>query len=595
MTMGVRWVRGLGRWGLCLGLCLGLWACGGGGGGAEGSAAGPSPAGATPAAPSADLPVSRAEASGFLAQASFGPTPEDIDRVMRLGYSAWIDEQLALPPSAHLQAWDRAAQEIRSLSPTASAGGNEVLNAFWQHAATAPDQLRQRWTWALSQVFVISLADGAVGNQPRAAAAWMDMLATQGTGRYRPLLEQVALNPLMGAYLSHLRNQKADPRTGRVPDENFAREVLQLFSVGLVELAPDGQPRLLSGQPVELYSSDDISGLARVFTGFSWDCPAWPSRNCFRNGSDNGQSDPERWNKPMRGYSAFHSGEEKRFLGVVIPPQDTPDPAASLRAALDGIAAHPNVGPFLGRQLIQRLVTSNPSPAYVQAVAQAFSASGGDMGAMLKAILLHPEARQRGAQQGRVREPVLRLAAYLRAFPHRSDTGRWRVGNTDNPGTALGQSPLRSPSVFNFYRPGYAAPGTATAAAGLVAPELQIQHETSAAGYVNYMRGAVGSGIGQRNGTVDGVALNRPDLQRDWSAELALASDPPALVQHVLQRLLPAGAPAELQDILVEAVASVSLPTPTATNTTQVDRALRNRVNVALLLALVSPEFQVQA
>jgi uncharacterized protein (DUF1800 family) len=581
---------------LCLGLCLSLWGCGGGGeaGGAGLAASPPTTGGASPLAPAADLPASRAEAAGFLAQATFGPTGEDIDRVMRLGYSAWIDEQLALPPSAHRAAWEQAEQEIRRLSPTASAGGNEVLNAFWQHAATAPDQLRQRWAWALSQTFVVSMVDRGVGNQPRAAAAWMDMLATQGTGRYRPFLEQVTLHPLMGVYLSHLRNQKADARSGRVPDENFAREVLQLFSVGLVELGADGQPRLVNGQPVELATPDDISGLARVFTGFSWDCPAWPSNNCFRRGSDNGLSDPDQWIKPMRGYSAFHSTEEKRFLNTVIAPQAAPDPEASLRAALDGIAAHPNVGPFIGRQMIQRLVTSNPSPAYVRAVAQAFDGSGGDLSAMLKAILLHPEARQRGAKQGRVREPVLRLAAYLRAFPHRSDTGRWRVGNTDKPATALGQSPLRSPSVFNFYRPGYAAPGSAMAAAGLVAPELQIQHETSAAGYVNFMRGAVGSGLGQRNGTVDGVALNRPDLQRDWAPEIALADDPSALVQHVLQRLLPAGAPASLQDILVEAVASVSLPALTATNSNQVNSARRNRVNVAVLLALVSPEFQVQ-
>ena len=216
------------------------------------------------------------------------------------------------------------------------------------------------------------------------------------------------------------------------------------------------------------------------------------------------------------------------------------------------------------------------------------------MAAMLKAILMHPEARQRDDGQGRIREPVLRLAAYLRAFPHTSDTGRWRVGNTDNPGTALAQSPLRSPSVFNFYRPGYTSPGSATAGAGLVAPELQLQHETSAAGYVNFMRDAVDSGIGARNGTVDGVVFNRRDLQRDWSTELALVDDPAALVAHVLQRLLPAGATATLSDEIIAAVDSVAIPAANGRNATQVANAQRDRVNVAVLLALASPEFQVQ-
>jgi uncharacterized protein (DUF1800 family) len=575
----------------CAGLAAALLiaGCGGGGGTEEPAAGNPPPVAAAP-----EMPANRAEAARFLNQASFGATDASIDRVMAVGYAAWIDEQLALPASSHRTAWEAADAAIKRDAPSSSAGTNEVLDAFWQQALTAPDQLRQRWAYALSQTFVISLADGNVGNQPRAAAAWMDMLGTQGTGSYRVLLENVSLHPLMGTYLSHLKNRRADDRTGRVPDENYAREVMQLFSIGLVELNPDGSSRLNGGQAIETYAAADIGGLARVFTGFSWACPDWPSDGCFNNGSQDGVSDPERWTKSMLGYPQYHSPDAKSFLGVTIAAQSLPDPPASLRVALDTLAAHANVGPFIGRQMIQRLVTSNPSPAYVQAVAQAFSTSGGNLGAMAKAILMHPEARRTGDRDGKLREPVLRLAAYLRAFPHTSDTNRWRVGNTDNPASGLGQSPLRSPSVFNFYRPGYAAPGTQSAAAGLVAPELQITHETSVAGYVNFMRDNLSSGVGQRNSTVGGVALNRRDLQRDWTEQMALTDDPAALVAHVVAKLLPSGAPQALTDEIVAAVTAIVIPSPTASNAAAIETARRNRVFSTVLLVLVAPEFQVQ-
>jgi uncharacterized protein (DUF1800 family) len=269
--------------------------------------------------------------------------------------------------------------------------------------------------------------------------------------------------------------------------------------------------------------------MAKVFTGWSWACPDWPDNSCFSQGAANGNSDPDRSFKAMLGYAQYHSTEAKSFLGTTIPAQSLGDPTASLRVALDTLANHANVGPFIGRQLIQRLVTSNPSPAYVRAVSQAWANNGsgvrGDMKAVVKAVLMHPEARRVSDSSGKVREPVLKLAAYLRAFPHSSDTGFWRVGNTDNPATSLGQTPLRSPSVFNFYRPGYMAPGTAAAAANLVAPELQIAHETSVAAWVNFMRDNVASGVGQNNGTVNGVALNRRDIRPDFSAEIALAND----------------------------------------------------------------------
>jgi uncharacterized protein (DUF1800 family) len=564
-------------------LALFLAGCGGGGGSGTPTAAPP------PVAPQVvEKPDTRAAAARFLAQATFGPTEASIDRLMAIGYAAWIDEQFAQPTQSHRAHWEAADAVIKAADATRSAGQQEVFDSFWRQATTGPDALRQRVVWALSQVFVVSMVDSTVGNEPRANAAWLDMLSANAFGNYRSLIEDVSRHPLMGAYLSHLRNQKADTRTGRVPDENYSREVMQLFAIGVVKLDESGR-----AQAEATYTPADISGLARVFTGFSWDCPDFPQNSCFSSGSYQNRSDPDRWFKPMRGYPAYHSTEEKRFLDVVIPVQATADPDTSLRIALDGLAAHRNVGPFLGKQLIQRLTSSNPTEAYVAAVSRVFDNNGagvrGDMKAVIKAILMHPEARVQNDASGKLREPVLRLAALLRAFPHTSETGGWRVGNTDNPGTALGQTVLRSPSVFNFYRPGYLAPGTRAAAANLATPEMQLVHETTTAGYVNYMRDGLSSGFGLT------APSNRRDVQADFSAELALADQPGALVDRVLAKLVYRAVPVALRSELVAAVTSIAIPALAANGSNQaaVDTAKRNRVNTALLLTLVAPEFIV--
>jgi len=574
-----------------------LAACGGGGGG-DGAVTPPAPA-----APAAvlDKPASRLDATRFLTQATFGPVDGDVDRVMAIGYGAWIDEQLALPSASHRAHWELRDGEIKVINPANSAGQDQVFESFWKQAVTAPDQLRQRLSFALGQIFVISMVDSSVANDTRAVAAWMDMLNDKGTGTYRELLEAVSRHPMMGAYLSFLRNQKADARSGRVPDENYAREVMQLFSVGLVDLNEDGSAKTSNGVALETYTSADISGLARVFTGWSFDCPAWPDSGCFFNGSSAGNSDANRSFKAMLGYPVYHSTEEKKFLGTTIAMQTVADPTGSLKTALDAIARHDNVGPFIGRQLIQRLVTSNPSPTYIRDVARVFANNGagvrGDMKAVVKAILTHPEARTMSDTSGKLREPVLRLSAFMRAFPHRSDTGYFRVGNTDNPGNSLGQTPLRSPSVFNFYRPGYVAPLTLSASRNLVVPEMQLAHETSAAGYINTMRDNVASGVGQNNGTVGGVTLNRRDIQGDYSAELALAADAPALAERVVSRLTYLSATA-LKTEIATTVATVTIPAlvSTANGNSQaaIDTARRTRVNIAVLLALAAPEVMLQ-
>ena len=573
--------------GLTLGASLLLAACGGGGDGGSDVAQ----ASGTGSPGVVELPASREQAARFLTQATFGPTDADIDQIMAIGYSAWIDEQLAKPAASHRAYWDAANAAIKAANPSSSAGQDQVLESFWKQALSGEDQLRQRWVYALSQIFVISMQDGAVGDNPRAVAAWLDMLGNQGLGKYRDLLETVSRHPLMGQYLSHLRNQKADPKSGRVPDENYAREVMQLFSIGLVALNSDGTVRSDGSQAIETYGPADVAGLAKVFTGWSWACPEWPDNSCFLYGSANGNSDPDRSFNAMLGYPQYHATEEKKFLGVTIPLQSLADPQASLRVALDTLAAHPNVGPFIGKQLIQRLVTSNPSQQYVAAVASAFNASGGDMRAVLRAVLLHPEARRSSDNTGKLREPVLKLSAYMRAFGYTSDSGNWRVGNTDSAGSALGQTPMRSPSVFNFYRPGYVPPGTEAGAASLAVPELQIAHETTAAGYVNYMRDNIAQGVGQWNSST-----SRRDLQTDFSAEIALTEQPPELVERLNGKLMLGAMPAELKTEIQATIEKMAIPVlrSDGTNLKQVNDAKRARVNAAIFLTVISPEFQVQ-
>jgi uncharacterized protein (DUF1800 family) len=591
---GAAALRALARRGAAAGLLAVLAvlaACGSGGG-----AAVPAPG---------DAPASREEAARFLTQATFGPTEAEIARVTALGYRAWIDEQFALPAFDHKAAWEASDRALKAADPADAAGSNEVLHAFYAAALGSRDQLRQRVAFALSQILVVSLQDGNVGNMPRGAAHYLDVLARGAGGNYRQLLEDVSLHPIMGQYLTHLRNRKADPTTGRVPDENYAREVMQLFTIGLVQLDAQGRPRLVNGAPVETYTADDIAGLARVFTGFSWGgpSPATPADLTTQrfNASTGARHEDRDW-RPMLGYPQFHSPEAKTFLGLSVPAQASADPDASLKAALDHLFAHPNVGPFIGRQLIQRLVTSNPSPAYVGRVAAAFADNGagvrGDMKAVVRAVLLDPEARsdQAAAQPGfgKLREPVLRMTAYLRAYGARSSSGRWRIGSTDNPGGSLGQSPLRADSVFNFYRPGYVAPGSETAAQGLVAPELQITHETSVAGYANFMKDVVSSGVGSSNP----ADANRRDVQVDVAPALALVERPSAaapteLVDDVDRRLMHGTMSPALKDAITAAVATVRIPALNAggTNQASIDTARLNRARLAIYLALVSPEF----
>ena len=561
-----------------------------GGGSAEPSSAPSSSADTTVTkslAPAATETVSAAEsltqlaAMRLLTQATFGPSPQDVASARTLGAAAWVDRQLAMP---HDPARGHVAYIAARVAAGEASHQNLLFRNFWKQALTAPDQLRQRTAFALSQIFVVSLASD-LGDLPVGVGSYYDMLSERSFGTYRQLLDAVARHPMMGVYLSHLQNQKENPATGRVPDENFAREVLQLFSIGLVQLNLDGTPKAgAGGQPVETYTNADVQGLAKVFTGWSWAGPD-QSESSFRGWST---ATVNRHVTPMQAFPAYHSASEKKFLGVTIPAQATPDPAASLKVALDTIAAHPNVGPFLGRQLIQRLVTSNPSPAYVARVATVFNNNGsgvrGDLKAVVRAVLLDPEARDdtpsRAAGYGKVREPLLRMSAWLRAFEATSRSGRFLVRNTDDAASALGQTVLRSPSVFNFFRPEHVPQG----AGGLQAPEMQIATEVSAAGYVNLMQKAVFRGYGDVDATGAG------DLMPDYAVLTPLARDPQALVQVIDDRLLAGRMSTALKSRILLAMASVPSIGDTASRL-QFDR---DRISLALLLTVVSPEFVVQ-
>lgn len=538
------------------------------------------------------LPSNDAETYRFLTQATFGPAAADIARIKKVGYDNWIDEQFKLQAqSSHVRMVESSAAALGQ--PQAYA--HNVTHSWWTHAVRDPAQLRHRVAFALSEIFVISTMTVDDG---RRAASYLDMLTTKADANYRDVLEAVALHPAMGQYLSHLGNRKEDG-TGRVPDENFAREVMQLFSIGLHELGDNGRPRLVNGQAVETYNANDIKGLARVFTGFSWNWPSAKSAldwwKCFWRTAE--CRDPGQDVSSMTGYSQEHSTSVKQFLGVTVTAQETADPRASLKVALDRLASHPNTAPFISRQLIQRLVTSNPSDAYVSDVSQVFRAQGGNLRAVVKAILLHEEARRPATASlstyGKLREPVLRLSHLLRALPHTS--ARFTSGgsvpfyladDTSDPGTQLGQTPLRASSVFNFFRPGYTAPQSAMAAQGLVAPEMQITNETSVLGYANFVATILERGWGQWNSE-----SNNWDIQFDLSGWDSKVNDPTALVDAIAQHLLGHPLPDDERSQAVTAITAMPI---NATNTTTLAKQRRQRIQAAILMVAVSPEFVIQ-
>ena len=525
-----------------------LAACGGGG-----SAGTPTPSPPPPPA------IGDADASRFLAQAGFSASSADIATVKANGYSAWLDAQFALPVANGHFDW-MVANGYAVDTHRNDFGGAD--NTLWRKLMSSPDPLRQRVVLALSEIFVISMAGLPVSWRGFAVAAYVDMLEQRAFGNYRDLLEAVSLSCGMGVYLSMRGNQKGDPKTGRQPDENYAREVMQLLSIGLYQLNADGSPKLdANGKPQETYGQTDITNLAQILTGWDFDGAS--------------TTDPSFMKKPMVNNAARFTPGPKKVLNVDVPA--SADGPGALKIVLDTLAGHPNVGPFLSRQLIQRLVASNPSPAYVARVAAVWADNGagvrGDLKAVIRAILLDAEARSASGAPGagKLREPLQRFIQWGRTFGVASPSGQWAIGDTTNPATRLGQSPLRSPSVFNFFRPGYVPPNSVLGTNSVTAPEFQLCNESTVAGYLNFLQTAIAGGIG--------------DLKAAYTAELALSSDAVALVADLALRLGGGGISAATQATISTAVATISAST---------DAGKLNRVQAAILMLMACPEYQVQ-
>ena len=419
------------------------------------------------------------QAARFLTQATFGPIRSDMDRLKSIGISAWIDEQEAKPIS-YLSA-DTVAEFV---AVPANGRGNGTRpgfyhrnSAWFKDVINGEDQLRQRVAFALSQIFVISIENTQLLNWENGVTAYHDVLMDHAFGDFRSLLEKVTLQPSMGLYLSHLRNAKADPETGSKPDENYAREVMQLFTIGLNELQPDGTLRLNDrGLPIATYTNETIQETAKVFTGWTFASANPNNDNQFRR---SGRDDVT----PMILFPQFHDDSEKTIVtGRVLPAGQ--GGVADLRDTLDTLFEHPNTGPFIARRLIQRLVTSNPSPGYIYRVAQKFADNGsgqrGDLGAVVRAILTDYEARSAeiaaSGSFGKLKEPMLRLTGLFRLLPVSANDGRLDIRGMEG---LLAQEPFRAPSVFNYFEPDFTRPGP-IAAAGLYAPEFQILTDTTA-------------------------------------------------------------------------------------------------------------------
>ncbi len=483
-----------------------LSACGGGG--SSGSA---SDAAIRPMSASAAVSIGDADAARFLLHAQFSASDADISAVKAQGYTAWLASQYAAPIGT--TGWDwLAAKGYTAITSDKFYNKDYMADyALWYQLIASPDQVRKRLALALSEHFVASI-NGSVLWPSHLAMAYWDMLNANLFGNFRTLLEQVTLSPQMGFWLNILGSVKADATTGIEPDENYAREIMQLFTIGLYQLNADGTYRTdLFGNPQETYTQDDITSLARIFTGYHTDMSTTTKNTVSWQGTAVYSADYTRLNTVVN--AAKHSPEAATFLGVTVPANA--DAATGLKIALDTLVNHANTGPFFARQMIQLLVTSNPSPAYIGRVAAAFNDNGagvrGDLRAVWTAIFTDAEAlaQQDATVGGKLREPMVRFVQWARTTEATSSTGAWAIYNMMAADTKLGQSPMRSPTVFNFYRPGYVPPDTQIATRKLVAPEFQILNETSTAGYLNFMFAVIQTGVADlkpQNTTLLGIA-----------------------------------------------------------------------------------------
>jgi uncharacterized protein (DUF1800 family) len=553
-------VRSLGLTGL---LCaLGLAACGGGGGG---TAANPPPS------------VTAADASRLLEQSTFGVTASDVAHVQSVGIDAYLNEQLTYPATQYTgysytpHTAPAGCINDGSMPPDASSlcardtySPFQVQRDFFNHALNNPDQLRQRVAFALSQIMVVSSVEiyEAYG-----LADYENILLRDALGNYRTLLQDVTLSPTMGHYLDMANSDETNPQNGTVPNQNYAREVLQLFSIGLVALNPDGTPQLdSSGAPIPTFDGATIEGFAAVFTG--WTYPPLP-------GANPQWTDPINFDGTMVSVPDHHQGGTKALLsGYTLPANQTP--AQDLQDALDDIFNHPNVGPFIGKQLIQHLVTSNPSPAYVGRIAAVFANNGqgvrGDLSAVVRAILTDSEARGDAPATnlfGHLREPALFITSTLRSLSGTSDGVLPRSASS-----AMGQPMFSPETVFNFYPPSYQVPGTQT-----LAPEFGIENAASALARENFINTVIMQGGAAADPTVSGSTGTTINL-----TPLAGATNNNALIAQLNQTLMHGSLSSAANNVILTAVNSV------AENSTNPLAAAQ----AASYLILTSAQYQVE-
>lgn len=539
--------------------------------------------------PVTDAPASDAEAARFLTMATFGPTPGDIARLRGIGYAQWMDQQRSMP--ATLQ---RPGVEALD-SGLANPNQNDRLQAWLANAITAPDQLRQRMAWALSQIMVASFQQSKLGRDPIALAEYYDTLARDPfgyrdaggilhAGTYPALLEDVTRSPAMAKMLTYLRNKAGDDALGTFPDENYAREVMQLFSIGLVLRHPDFSPVIdaNSGQPTPSYVQATVAAYAQVFTGWSY-LSGFNSNPVGANWSSADYL-------PLVCYETYHDNAHAKALlsdtgnyGATSDAHVLPAGngcADDLAEGLAIISHHPNVAPFISRQLIQRFTSSNPSPDYIGRVAATFADDGngvyGDLGAVITAVLRDPEARYGAAPPpaprvfGKPREPLLKLTALYRYYHAAAANGRYAFPN----GQAYLQVPLGAPSVFSFYLPDYLPPGE-LGDAGLYGPEFQITNESSVFGLANDLRTRASAYLGNPANDADTIAIDLHELA-------ALAANPSALVAQLDHDLMYGAMSAHMRATLATMVGALPAGDPDG------------RVSAALQVLLASPEFSIQ-
>ena len=560
-------------------LLLALAACGGGddsGSGTSGTTG--TTTGGGGGTGTAPVTMSATDAQRLLEQATWGPTPSEVTRVAALGFDGYITQQEAIPATgysgfSYVPHTAPASCKSDPTAPTSTASicardnysNFQVQRQFFENALTAPDQLRQRVAFALSQIFVVS---GGEIYEAYGMAAYQNMLLNDAFGNYRQLIEDVTLSPVMGRYLTMAQNAKANPSVGSEPNENYARELMQLFSIGLYKLNADGSQMLDASQnPQPTYNESVVEGFAATFTG--WTYAPLPGATVNFGGA------PINYQAPMVSVASYHDTTAKLLLnGVMTPTGQTPE--ADLKLALDTIFNHPNVGPFIGKQLIQHLVTSNPSPAYVARVAAVFADDGtgvrGNLAAVVKAILGDVEARgdaPSSPDAGHLREPALFITTLLRGIGAQSDGVYLR-----SQASAMGQPIFSPPTVFNYFPPGYQLPGTTT-----LGPEFFIQTAATALARDNFVNQLIFNGGATPDATVTASTGTTVNLNALLGSP-AYAPDP--LVNELNGLLMHGSLSSAAHATIVTAVEAASTTDPLG------------QVKAATYLLATSPQFQVE-